>query len=95
MTLGEPELWTGVLARQRGSKTRLPWGLPMDTPRIPLSTWECASQGEINGLILVLFFFFLRIRREEIAFVFFFPQLANHDIRPTGLENNLSSSVSD
>ena len=41
------------------------------------------------------FFFFLRIRGEEIAFVFFFSQLVNHDIRPTGLENNLSSSVSD
>lgn len=95
MTLGEPELWTGVLAQQRGSQTRLLWGLPTDTPRIPLPTWECASQGEINGLILVLFFFFLRIRKEEIAFVFFFSQLANHDIRPTGLENNLSSSVSD
>ena len=95
MTLGEPELWRGVLAGQRGSKTRLLWGLPTDTPRIPLPTWECALQGEINGLILVFFFFFLRIRGEEIAFVFFFSQLVNHDIRPTGLENNLSSSVSD
>lgn len=62
-------------SHDREGKSRLLWGLPTDTPRIPLPTWECASQGEINGLILLLFFFFffLRIRREEIAFVFFFP----------------------
>lgn len=44
-----------------------------------------ALQGEIDGLVLVLFSFFKGGGKE----CFLFSQLAKHDIRPPGLENNL------